>query len=762
MVCKADRWQAATPVKITLASNFGKTIMIRPEQQRILEYRGGKMAVSAVPGSGKTHTLALLAVELLRSRDLSPDAEILVVTFTNSAVDNIRARIRKMLAEANLPDGGYRVYTLHGLAFSIVREHADLAGAEHDFRLDDEISGRGAMPDALNGFINIDAPDFWRSFIPGDLSQARRLQVEESWREATRKIGTEVTRLAKNLRLTPADVQKLIGPADASSFLRIGAAIYQRYQNILTMGGRLDYDDLIWGAIRALDNSDGYRAALGKRYQFILEDEAQDSTPLQEQILGRLSRDHGNWVRVGDPNQAIMTTFTASDVRFFREFARREDVTSLPLSLSGRSAPKIIALANALVDWAVTSHPEPAIRAMALTAAPKIHPTEPGDPQPNPPDAEARIHVQPYADTETEVQKIARHAAEFVLANTSRTCAVLVPTNWMGDKAVEHLGAVEEAWREQGKLAGRQTLYQDQLKNSSNVRDVAMALGQAVRFCAAPTSGAALFDLREALIGIGQLRAGATSDKRLKTLLNSTMLERAMFPSPAAEPILPPNVEISEDEIRQIEHLAQMAQKWVRASMLPVDQLVLTIAQDILAKENDLAIAHSLAVSLRRAAANTPSLQLKDMAEILLDIAYNRQKFMSSALIEAGFEPIPGVITVTTMHKAKGLEWDRVYLLGVDRQEFPHDADADFRGQQWYLGGADPATIARKELERLVSPLPNAQADLEREARLEYIAERLRLLYVGITRAKRELIVSYAKERSGKPGALALAVQEIV
>ena len=56
------------------------------------------------------------------------------------------------------------------------------------------------------------------------------------------------------------------------------------------------------------------------RWHTILEDEAQDSTPLQEHILSLLGRDHNNWVRVGDPNQAIMTTFTASDVRFFRQY----------------------------------------------------------------------------------------------------------------------------------------------------------------------------------------------------------------------------------------------------------------------------------------------------------------------------------------------------------------------------------------------------------------------------------------------------------
>ena len=99
----------------------------RPAQQRILGYTGGPMGISAVPGSGKTFTLSLLAarlVERLAGEGRLDDREVLVVTFTNSAVENFRSRIATFLrAERGLlPGVGYRVRTLHGLAHDIVRE----------------------------------------------------------------------------------------------------------------------------------------------------------------------------------------------------------------------------------------------------------------------------------------------------------------------------------------------------------------------------------------------------------------------------------------------------------------------------------------------------------------------------------------------------------------------------------------------------------------------------------------------------------------
>ena len=791
------------------------------------------MAVSAVPGSGKTHTLAALATRLIRDGLAPETSEVLVVTFTNSAVDTIQARIRRMLDMEHLPPDGFRVMTLHSLANQIVRERPDLAGTVQDFRIDDELSGRQSLPDAARNFILAEY-DYWRSFLPPDLTSQKSADAENQWRETTQRIGNDVTRLAKNLRLTPAALRGLIaGEASAvsrwqgdvapphptelppiSPFLRIGAAVYDRYERILSAGGRLDFDDLIWRAITALNNDDGYRRELGRRWLYILEDEAQDSTPLQEEILGALSRDHGNWVRMGDPNQAIMTTFTASDVRFFRdEFPRRPGVRQASLATSGRSAQPIIDLANRLADWAVLKHPEHDVRRTALSNAVRIEPVGPGDPQQNPPADECIIHTQAFSTVDAETQKVADSAIRYVLEHPDRTCGVLAPTNAFGRLIVSALTAIQDRYRDRA-------LFEDQLRNTLGVRNVARVLGQAVRFCSQPTNTAALISLRQALatlqawqVRVADGRGTATnapdldasssrrartgqatnvpdrdmdgssrahsvaesrvtygegaSDARVNTLLRSAKVERLLFPETTAEPALPERVVVSQEEQAAIDQLTVLAAKWVRASVLPADQLVLSVAHDVLKRDEDLAVAHSLAVSLRRYAAANPQVQLADLGEQLDDIAANRQKYLSDSLIETGFEPAPGVITVTTMHKAKGLEWDRVYLTSVDQVEFPHDADSAFRGEQWYLEGRDPATEARTQLYALYdwattgAPVPD-ERELVRRARLEYIAERLRLLYVGITRARRDVVISYSKERWGRSNELALAVQALL
>ena len=98
-----------------------KPIILRPAQERILEYTGGPMGVSAVQGAGKTFTLSLLAAHLVerlaaddRSTRRSEDREVLIVTFTNSAVANFRVRIGRFLRERGLLAGvGYRVRFLN-------------------------------------------------------------------------------------------------------------------------------------------------------------------------------------------------------------------------------------------------------------------------------------------------------------------------------------------------------------------------------------------------------------------------------------------------------------------------------------------------------------------------------------------------------------------------------------------------------------------------------------------------------------------------
>ncbi|MBC7237862.1 MAG: UvrD-helicase domain-containing protein, partial [Chloroflexi bacterium] len=82
---------------------------LRPSQAAILGYTGGRLAVSAVPGSGKTLVLALLAARLIVEGHIGDESEVLVVTVQNSAVSNISQRIRDILTGQGLPPVGYRV-----------------------------------------------------------------------------------------------------------------------------------------------------------------------------------------------------------------------------------------------------------------------------------------------------------------------------------------------------------------------------------------------------------------------------------------------------------------------------------------------------------------------------------------------------------------------------------------------------------------------------------------------------------------------------
>ena len=111
----------------------------RPMQQPVIDYTGGKMGVAAVPGSGKTHTLSYLAARLIVDGHVEDDQEILIVTLVNSSVDNFSARVAGFVQEYGLlPDFGYRVRTLHGLAHDIVRERPDLVGLSNRFSIVDE------------------------------------------------------------------------------------------------------------------------------------------------------------------------------------------------------------------------------------------------------------------------------------------------------------------------------------------------------------------------------------------------------------------------------------------------------------------------------------------------------------------------------------------------------------------------------------------------------------------------------------------------
>ncbi len=748
----------------------------RPKQRRVLAYTGGRMGVSAVPGSGKTYTLSALAAKLVTSGVLADDQEVLVVTLVNSAVENFAGRVAGFVQQRGLlPHLGYRVRTLHGLAHDIVRERPALVGLADDFQIVDERAADQILQEAVETWLRTHSPAA-DDFLSPDLEEGRREWVlRGKWPALATDVARSFIRRAKDLQITPTDLfqwleQRRDGlpglffasqSAASLPLVEMGGAIYADYQRALIYRGAVDFDDLIRLALQALRLDREYLERLRYRWPFILEDEAQDSSRLQEEILRLLVGPEGNWVRVGDPNQAIYETFTTASPHYLRDFLDELGVVSRELPNSGRSTLSIIRLANHLIDWTRTQHPVEAVRE-ALTE-PHIEPTPPGDPQPNPPDDPDQVWIVDRRFTPgDELGAVVDSLARWLPEHPEATVAVLTPRNQRGFELVN-------------ALKQRDLPYFELLRSSMSTREAAGALGNIVNYLADPVSStklAAVYRVwrradREAESGEVQARFKAVS----QALRRCRQVEDCLWPRPDQDWLEETARELEEDYPDLREHLAQfraLVRRWQEATLLPIDQLVLTLAQDLFREPADLAVAHKLAVVLRRASDSHPEWRLPELTQELAVVARNERRFLGLGDDDTGFDPekYQGQVVVATVHKAKGLEWDRVYLMSVNNYNFPSAQPHDqFISEKWFV--RDHLNLEAEALAQL-DALRSEDGFYEegaatKEARREYAAERLRLLYVGITRAKKELILTWNTGRRGdqQPATPFIALQTL-
>ena len=718
----------------------------RPSQQEVLEYRRGLMGIAAVPGSGKTETVAMLVDRILDLQVLRGDQEILVVTLVNAACDNLSRRVdAAAAARVLMPGVGYRVRTLHALAGDVLRERPEAVGVTEALRIVDQDQCDRIRRQVAAAWLRGNRHRCeW--LLDAELAPERRAFVlRERMPELIEGLAEAFIRYAKGERVTPDRLQGLLrdrgGDDETAGLAEIGASLYADYQRALSYRGALDFDDLIWRALDLLESDPALLGRLRERWPYILEDEAQDSSAVQERILERLAGEQGNWVRVGDPNQAIFETFTTADPKFLRAFLRRGGVTARELPDSGRSAPRIIAAANRMIDWTAGCHPVAGAR--DALGPPHVRPTPPGDPQPNPSDRQARVafHDKPFSP-EREAAEVANSLARFLPTNPQATVAVLAPSN--------HRAAdLAQAIRGRGLRCVESLLS----GGAGSTQAVADALGRALRSLADPDSAYALADCyvawrrqdrdREAAWKVAQscasrLRRCEALEDYLWPRLGRAWLERQ---------------EIDAAERERLARFAVLVRRWQGAAALPIDQLVLTISQDLFDQPDELAVAFRLAVVLRRSAHEHPRWGIRELIDDLTAVAGNRRRFAAFAPDQAGFDPAAhrGAVVVATMHKAKGLEWDRVYLTSVNAYDFPADPDADrFIGEKWYMQDRLNADAeACEEARCLLAGADYRRGKATYGARVDYIRERLRLLFVGLTRARRELIVTWNTGRKG-------------
>lgn len=762
---------------------------LRPTQEEILKYKSGKMAVSAVPGSGKTFTLTRLAAKLISDGRIDPAAnqQILIVTYLNASVDTFRSRIRDLLQEQGLPpDQGYDVRTLHSLGLEIVRSARSSDRGNDLVVLDDAQSAhfRGLAIDNWKA----NWPDAWESMAPDGSVNAQR-----KWRRTLDKMVNTFIREAKNGRYKPADILALIHDkktddadfdiegadsefeADLSTpIVHMCAMIYADYQRIVKGQGALDFNDLIWQATELVDSAPEVVDALRKRWPYVLEDEAQDSVPLQEILLDGLTGPGGNWVRVGDPNQAITSTFTAAHPRFFNAFLERPDVQERPLPHSSRCAPRIYEAANKLVKWTLESHPVLEVRTTAFRDQ-EMLPAPAGDGKPNPDDDLAGLNIKVFEHREEEeIPRIAFFAQKYVEKFPERTIAVLVPTNDIGHKIAEIFDQNDAA-------------YDNLLRGGTREREIAGGLHAALALLTEPTKKTNIGKFWEAMFRLDHPFADVEDERseHLITLLNSVILPESLFfpeasGADALLEALPAGV-TQQDDLTDIARYVQFAQRVFELGYLPIDDLIISVADELLAwhdsnaqaesNETDLAIAYQIANQVRAWADLNPEWRLPELVDQLGQIAEGRIRIATVSMDDTGFEPTPGRITLNTQHGSKGMEWDAVFLVGIDGGWIPGSLDGRFQGVD-SESGVDPSAEVAAALHSLMDggygQFPGRSAT--EAAHIELICERLRLLYVGITRAKLYLHISrsrkkrqYRQEKDAEPAsAIAVLYQHMI
>jgi DNA helicase-2/ATP-dependent DNA helicase PcrA len=155
-----------------------------------------------------------------------------------------------------------------------------------------------------------------------------------------------------------------------------------------------------------------------------------------------------------------------------------------------------------------------------------------------------------------------------------------------------------------------------------------------------------------------------------------------------------------------------------------------------------------------------------DFSREVADFCTHDRKFTGFSDQDSGFDPTAhkGKVVLSTMHKAKGLEWDRVYLTALNNYDFPSGAEGDeYFSERWFL--RNKLNLQAEVLSQLENAVKGNTSDyVEGEAtrvdRLHLISERMRLLFVGITRARMELLLSWNTGQKQK-STEALALIEI-
>ena len=705
-------------------------INYREDQLPIINYEGGKMAVPAVPGAGKTFIVTNLVAKLLQEKKQGK-GKILILTYMNSAVNNFKVRIKKILEEKNIEEkNSYEVMTIHSLAVKIIKEKPEIVMLNEDFNIADDLQKTMILNECINNFKINGGEKAFRFFLKEkkDVEWAQR-QLD-AWENGFYDLVQNTISELKYKDIKPQKLEQYLNENRRGIF-KIILPIYKQYEKQLKSNGLLDYDDMLILAYKILSMDEDLKRKYQNKYEYVFEDECQDSNEIQGKIIGLICEEHKNLVRVGDINQSITGTFSSSDPKFFKEFIEESDFC-YKMDMSNRSSKDIINLANELVRYVTQNLQEEcrdALEEMNIKTVPKNMGYK-ENPEPD----KYQINYKYYETFDKEIEQSVKFVRNIHKKYPDKSIGILVPYN-------DHINLVAK------ELIKEDLEFEELGPNSLRKRRVIDNIALIIDFILNCDNIDKLIEVLDKVYIKTDNKEGKKDFLQLLKENNYTV-ENLLYDKDCSKNII---IDINSDLYESFLYGLESLKNIIEYPLTRVDKLILFIGDTLLIEKEERAIVDYLGFYVKYLQSENNNINLQQIYNLLSD----RKNRVFSYIIEIvseinGYEPYPGSITVCNYHKSKGLEWDCVFLLGMTEFNFPDNIYQKFQCDKWYLKEKykNPQANIKAEIDLMLQG--EVTKNYPKEIKENLIKEKIRLLYVGITRAKEMLILSASAKNSAQ------------
>jgi len=617
---------------------------LNPPQRDAVTHGEGPMLILAGAGSGKTRVITHRIAYLLRTGQARA-GEILAITFTNKAANEMRERVEHLVGRATR---AMWVMTFHAACARMLRAHAEKLGYTRQFTIYDSADQRRLIKQVLDSH-GIDTKRYTPRAMQSQISNAKNRLISED--EYAQGVG--------------------------SPFEEIVAAVYKDYMRELLRMNAMDYDDLLLNAVHLLERHQDVRDRYAEQFRWVMVDEYQDTNKVQYRWLQLLTAEHRNLAVVGDDAQSIYS-FRAADIRNILEFEEDyPDAHVVKLEQNYRSTQTILDAANAVI-------------ANNRGQLVKHLWTDLGEGDP--------VRVREMADEHAEARWVTAEIQRLVDEGVSRSeIAVFYRTNAQSRVLEDMLVRAGVAYQ----VIGGTKFYE-----RAEVKDAISYL----TFLVNPQDATAFTRIANSpKRGIGQ-----TSLSRVLAYANDL------------------GIDVWEAARGDVPNLTKAARNALGRFMDTMESLKQRVDENVPVAQLLDALLHETgyldALHAERtieAQGRVENLQELVTAATQYDMGAENgslEEFLQQTSLLADADNLrddEGLVTLMTMHNAKGLEFPIVFMIGMEDGTFPHSRSIE-------------------------------------ESNLE---EERRLAYVGLTRAMRQLTLTYARRRMGYGGGAAPTIK---